>query len=216
MLRSYEPPLSTSHPNQHLPLTEGPKEAITDVEEIHWIALFLLAFSIACSQQRANTPDNKDAVKNALKSGGYDNINVDQDRDKGVITLKGDVKTEEDKQKAEQLAQNAANGMVVSNQLGVRPEGDAGDQMKKVDSATDDAIEDHMKAAIASHKWENQHVSYDAKNGVLTLKGDVDTVGQREQMQKVAKDIPGVQQVVNELQVKGAKNSAAHHGKAGR
>jgi hyperosmotically inducible protein len=180
------------------------------------IALFLLAFSIACSQQRANTPDNKDAVKNALKSGGYDNINVDQDRDKGVITLKGDVKTDEDKQRAEQLAQNAANGMVISNEIGVRPDGNAGDQMKKVDSNTDNAIEDHMKAAVAAHNWDNQHISFDAKNGVLTLKGDVDTPGQREQVQKVAKNIPGVQQVVNELEVKGAKGSAAHRARSGR
>jgi osmotically-inducible protein OsmY len=68
-----------------------------------------------------------------------------------------------------------------------------------------------MKAAIAAHKWENQHISYDAKNGVLTLKGDVDTARQREQMNDVAKNIPGVQQVVNELQVKGEKQSAAKH-----
>jgi osmotically-inducible protein OsmY len=68
-----------------------------------------------------------------------------------------------------------------------------------------------MKAAIAAHKWENQHIRFDAKNGVLTLKGDVDTNHQRDQVNSVAKNIPGVQQVVNELQVKGEKQSAAKH-----
>jgi hyperosmotically inducible protein len=174
------------------------------------LMMILMVFAVACSQQKANAPDAKDAVKDSLKAAGYDNINVDQDRDKGVITLKGDVRTEEDKAKAAQIAQQNAAGMVVANEIGVRPEGDAGDQAKKVDSNTDDAIENHMKAAIAAHKWENQHISFDAKNGVLTLKGDVDTMGQREQVQKVAKDIPGVDQVVNELQVKGQKSSAAH------
>jgi hyperosmotically inducible periplasmic protein len=174
------------------------------------ILLLLLVFSVACSQQRANTPDAKAAVKDQLKAAGYDNINVDQDRDKGVITLKGDVKSEDDKAKAAQIAQSAAAGMVVANEIGVRPEGDAGDQAKKVDSNTDDAIENHMKAAIAANKWDNQHIRFDAKNGVLTLKGDVDTMGERQQVQKVAKDIPGVQQVVNELQVKGQKSSGAH------
>jgi hyperosmotically inducible protein len=174
------------------------------------ILLLLLAFVIACSQQRANSPDAKAAVKDQLKAAGYDNINVDQDRDKGVLTLKGDVKTPEDKDKVAQIAQNAAAGMVVANEIGVRPDGDAGSQAKKVDSNTDDAIENHMKAAIAAHNWENQHISFEAKNGVLTLKGDVDSMGQRQQVQKVAKDIPGVQQGVNELPVKGQKSSAAH------
>lgn len=177
------------------------------------IAIFALAFSIACSQQRANSPDHKDAVQNALKSGGYDNIAVDQDRDKGVITLKGDVRTEDDKQRASELAQNAANGMVIANELGVRPAGDADDTAEKVDSNTDDAIENYMKAEIAKHHWEDQHINFSAKNGVLTLSGDVDTMRQREQMQKVAKDIPGVQQVVNELEVKNAsKRSAGSRG----
>ncbi len=172
------------------------------------IVLLTLAFALACSQQRANTPDAKPAVQDALKAAGYNNINVDQDRDKGVITLTGDVPTDDDKAKVAQIAQGAANGMVVSNQVGVRPQGAEG-QAKSADKATDDAIEDHMKAAIAAHNWDNQHIRYDANNGVLTLKGDVDTARQRQQMNDVAKNIPGVQQVVNELQVKGEKESAA-------
>ncbi len=174
------------------------------------VVLLTLAFAVACSQQRANTPDAKPAVQDALKAAGYNNISVDQDRDKGVITLKGDVPTDADKAKAEDIAKNAANGMVVANEIGVRPQGDES-AAKSVDKHTDDAIEDHMKAAISAHKWENQHIHFDAKNGVLTLKGDVDTARQREQVNDVAKKIPGVQQVVNELQVKGEKQSAARH-----
>jgi hyperosmotically inducible periplasmic protein len=174
------------------------------------IVLLTLAFAVACSQQKANSPDAKPAVQDALKAAGYDNVSVSQDRDKGVITLTGDVASDDDKAKVAQIAQGAANGMVISNEVGVRPEGDES-QAKKVDKATDDAIEDHMKAAIAAHKWENQHIGYDAKNGVLTLKGDVDTNRQRDQVNDVAKNIPGVQQVVNELQVKAEKQSAAKH-----
>jgi len=171
--------------------------------------LFALVLSIACSQQKANTPDPKDNVVNQLKANNLGDVNVDVDRDKQVVTLKGDVKTDQDKTNAEQIAKNAAPGFVISNEIGVRPEGDAGDTMKKVDKNTDDAIEDHMKAAIAANKWENQHIRFDAKNGVLTLTGDVDTTGQRHEVEKTAAAIPGVQQVVNELQVKGQKESAA-------
>ena len=174
------------------------------------IVLLTLAFAVACSQQKANSPDAKPAVQDALKAAGYNNVSVSQDRDKGVITLTGDVPTDADKDKAQQIAQNAANGMVIANEIGVRPVGDES-AAKSVDKHTDDAIEDHMKAAIAAHKWENQHIRSDAKNGVLTLNGDVDTARQREQVNDVAKNIPGVQQVVNELQVKGEKQSAAKH-----
>lgn len=174
------------------------------------VVLLTLAFAVACSQQKANTPDAKPAVQDALKAAGYNNVDVSQDRDKGVITLTGDVPTDADKAKAEQIAKNAANGMVIADEIGVRPQGEES-TAKSVDKHTDDAIEDHMKAEIAAHRWEKQHIHFDAKNGVLTLKGDVDTARQREQVNDVAKKIPGVQQVVNELQVKGEKQSAARH-----
>jgi len=57
---------------------------------------------------------------------------------------------------------------------------------------------------IANH-LDSQHIRYDAKNGVLTLKGDVDNTAQREDAEKLAATVPNVQQVVNELDVKGAK-----------
>ena len=174
------------------------------------IVLLTLAFAVACSQQKANTPDAKPAVQEALKAAGYTNISVSEDRDKGVITLTGDVATDNDKAKAQQVAEGAASGLVVANEIGVRPP-DNESQAKSVDKHTDDAIEDQMKAAIAAHKWENQHIHFTAKNGVLTLKGDVDTAHQREQVNNVAKNISGVQQVVNEIQVKGEKQSAAKH-----
>jgi hyperosmotically inducible protein len=174
------------------------------------IVLLTLAFAVACSQQKANTPDAKPAVENALKNAGYNNINVSEDRDKGVMTLTGDVQSDQDKTKAEQVAKDAGSGYVIANEIGVRPQGNES-AAKSVDKHTDDGIEDQMKAAIAAHKWENQHIRIDAKNGVLTLKGDVDTSRQRDQVNNVAKNIPGVQQVVNELQVKGEKQSAAKH-----
>ncbi len=166
-------------------------------------ATLLLAFAVACSQQRGN-PSAKNLVKNTLKANGLGNVNVDEDRDKGVITLKGDVKSDQAKAQAQQLAAQAAPGRVIANELAVRPEGMEG-QARKVESNTDDAIEHDFEAAIAAHKWDNQHIRYTAKNGVLTLKGDVDTPAQRTEVQNVAKTMPGVQQVVNELQIKGQK-----------
>jgi len=154
-----------------------------------------------CSSKR---PAVKENVEQSLKQSGFDNVNVDEDRDKGVITLKGEVKTDEDKARAQQVAQQAAGSRVIANELAVRPPG-AEAMAKGVQSNTDDAIQDHWKAVVAGHNWKNQHVDADVKNGVITLKGDVDTPAQRSAMEKTAASIPGVQQVVNELEVKGAK-----------
>lgn len=170
------------------------------------MAVLALGALVGCSSQRANTPPAKDNVVNALKNKGMDNINVDENRDKGVITLKGDVRSEDQRREAGEIAQSAAPGRVISNELAVRPAGEEG-TAKKIESNTDDAIESSFKAQIAAHHWDNQHIRFDAKNGVLTLKGDVDTAAQRAQVEKVATKIDGVRQVVNELNVKGKESA---------
>jgi hyperosmotically inducible protein len=165
------------------------------------LTLLTIGALVGCSSQRANTPPAKDNVENALKNKGMDKINVDEDRDKGVVTLKGDVASDEQRREAGEVAQAAAPGVVIANELAVRPEGNEG-TAKKIDSNVDDSIENMFKAEVAAHHWENQHISADAKNGVLTLKGDVDTAAQRQQVEKAAAKIDGVRQVVNELEVK--------------
>jgi hyperosmotically inducible protein len=156
---------------------------------------------------RSNNASVKDNVVQALKQAGFDDINVDEDRDKGVITLKGEVKDEDAKSRAGRVAQGAAGSRVIANELAVRPPG-AESTAKDIQSNTDDAIKDHWKAAVAANHWGNQHIDADVKNGVITLKGDVDRPAQRAAMEKTASSLPGVQQVVNEIDVKGAKRHA--------
>src|SRR5580765_4571300 len=168
------------------------------------LAALLLCVAMGCTSNKANTPDVKDQVSKALANAGYKDVKVATNNDKQLVTLTGDVKTQEDKDKAADLAKAAAGGFVVSNEIGVRPEGVEG-EAKKIDSNLDDAIEKDFKAVIIAHRLENQHIRFDAKNGVLTLKGDVDNAAQRAQVEKLAAGVPNVQQVVNELDVKAAK-----------
>lgn len=167
-------------------------------------SLLALSLAIGCNTHKANTPDVKDQITKALDNAGYKDLKVNVNNDKELVTLTGDVKSQEDKEKAEQIAKNASSGYVVSNEIGVRPEG-VEHEARKIDSNVDDAIEKDFKAVIIAHRLEKQHINFDAKNGVLTLKGDVDTQGQRDQVEKLAAGVPNVQQVVNELDVKGAK-----------
>jgi len=174
------------------------------------IALSLL-FGVACSQQRANTPSVKDQVSKALDNANLKDVKIDEDRDKGVVKLSGDVKTPEEKQRAEEIARENAPNMVVSNEIGVRPQGAEG-TAKDIDKNLDAAIEKNYKAALTENRLDNQHISVDVNNGVVTLKGDVDNMQQRQKAEKLAANIPNVQQVVNELEVKGAKGRKAPAG----
>lgn len=172
------------------------------------VASLLLTVAIGCSTNKASTPDVKGQVTKAMDNAGYKDVKVAVNNDKQLVTLTGDVKTQEDKDRAEELAKTTASGFVVSNEVGVRPEGDES-AAKKIDSNVDSAIEKDFKAVIIANRMEKQHIRYDAKNGVLTLKGDVDTAAQRSQVEKLAATVPNVQQVVNELDVKGAKKKTS-------
>lgn len=137
-------------------------------------------------------------------------VKVSQDREKGVLTLTGDVDSADKKTQAQTVAQQAAPGYAISNELGVRPVGYEG-QAKSVDSNLDSAIQDNYKAAIKAHKnLDDQSISYDAKNGTLVLKGSVKTPAQKSEANTLARNVPNVKEVVNEIVVKEDKNSTAN------
>src|SRR3954471_3796918 len=66
-------------------------------------------------------PDEKAAVDQALTSDDFGTVGVSQDRDKGVMTLRGNVANPADKTRAEKIAQRAAPDYTIANELGVRP-----------------------------------------------------------------------------------------------
>ena len=156
--------------------------------------------------QNKSHPDEKAAVTNSLKNNNLGSLSVSQDRDKGVMTLKGDVATAADKDQAESLAKQAAPDYTVANEIGVRPpqEANAGSVASNLDSA----IEDNFKAAIKAHENLNdQSIHASAKNGTLKITGSVKTAAQKREVSTLAKEVPNVQQVVNELTVKPGKHS---------
>lgn len=153
----------------------------------------------ACNQTH---PDEKDAVNNALTANNLGAVSVSQDREKGVMTLSGDVETQAKKEQAEQVAKQAAPDYTIADQVGVRPIG-MESQAKSVDSDLDGGIEDNCKAAMKAHKnLDQQSISCSSKNGTLTLKGTVKTAAEKTEAGKLAKQIPNVKETVNEITVK--------------
>lgn len=64
-------------------------------------------------------PDDQAAVYKALGQQELSSVEVSEDRASGVITLRGIVGSQDNKQKAEQLTEQAAPGYKVQNQLTV-------------------------------------------------------------------------------------------------
>jgi hyperosmotically inducible protein len=158
-----------------------------------------MAASLGCSD-RSKAPDVSNDIRHALDEGGLNDVSVSQDRDKGVVTLSGKVRTDDDKARAESIAKSIAGTEVVSNEIGVRPNGNEG-TAKKVDSDLDSGIDKNLDAMLVQHRLKDD-VRYDISNGVVTLKGTVPSQDRRSSVQKLAEQVPNVKQVVNELEVK--------------
>jgi hyperosmotically inducible periplasmic protein len=193
---------------------EEPVIGLNKKHSLKWAALastglMVLTLATGCNSKGNDHPDVKDSVKTALKNDNLGDVDVSQDRDKGVLTLTGNVDSQDKKSQAETVAQQNAPGYTVADEIGVRPPG-AESQAKAVASNTDDAIESNYKAEIKGHKnLDDQSISANAKNGVLTLKGSVKTRQQKAEAEKLAKSLPNVQQVVDEIEVKHGKHSTA-------
>jgi hyperosmotically inducible protein len=173
------------------------------------VAVLAGALAISGCNKNSSHPDEKSAVKNSLSNNNLGDISVSQDQDKGVMTLTGNVNSEDQKSQAETLAKQAAPDYTIANEVGVRPPG-AESQAKSVQSNLDSAIEDNFKASLKGNKnLDDQSINFSAKNGTLVLKGTVKTAKQKREAEALAKRVPNVQQVVNEIEVKPGKHSTA-------
>lgn len=170
----------------------------------------LLAAALVAAGCHSSHPDEKSMVTNALSTNNLSAVSVSQDRDKGVMTLSGNVTSQDQKTQAESLAKQAAPDYTVADEIGVTPPAEES-QAKSVASNLDSGIEDNFKAEIKANKnLDDQSISASAKNGTVILKGTVKTEKQKKEAGMLAKKVPNVKQVVNELEVKPGKHSTAN------
>ena len=168
--------------------------------------LLAIGVMVGCSAS-AKSPDVSDSIRKSLGVAGFTSVSVSQDRDKGVVTLGGQVNSESEKSRAESLAKSLAGTQVVADQIAVIPVG--GEKAAKaVNSDLDQGIEKNLDAALIQNKMHD-NVKYDVKSGVVTLTGDVNSEMLRSSAETVATAVPNVLQVVNDLQVKNQKASSS-------
>jgi hyperosmotically inducible protein len=187
------------------------KEKLTTMKTNLLSAILLGALALGslsgCSDNAQNSADVTGDIRKSLEQAGLKDVSVKQDRDKGVVTLTGTTESEEEKLQAESIARSIATTQVVADQIAVRPSGEEG-IARKVDSDLDKGIEKNFDAVLVKHKLDDR-VKYDVKNGVITLKGNVNSQSRRATVEKLAAAVPNVKQVVNELEVRNQKATSS-------
>ena len=167
------------------------------------IILVAIGILAGCSETVAKAPDVSDSIRKSLDQAGFKDVSINQDRDKGIVTLGGQVASEDAKSQAQYLAKSLAGAQVVANEIAVVPVG-VEKEAKAVNSDLDQGIEKNLDAALIVNSMHD-NVKYEVKSGVVTLTGEVNSQNNRNQAEKVASSVPNVKQVVNSLQVKNQK-----------
>ena len=152
-----------------------------------------VVFAGACNQ----APDPKDRVVRDLKQANIENVNVDFDHDGRVVHLKGAVDSAIDKERAEAIAHQAVGTTgTVANELTVKGVND------KTADDMDGAIRKELNAKVDNDRaLEGRHVNFDVNNGVVTIKGEVQTQAEKDQVGQMARSTANVKDIVNSLDV---------------
>jgi hyperosmotically inducible protein len=171
------------------------------------LTLLVAGTLASCSGTPAESPNVSDSIRKSLDGAGLKGVSVSQDRDKGVVTLGGQVANDADKMQAETLAKSLSGTQVVADQIAILPPG-LEKEAKAVNSDLDEGIEKNLDAALIQGNLRKS-VKYEVKNGVVTLTGEVNSQNRRARAEQVATRVPNVQQVVDNLQIKDQKASSS-------
>lgn len=159
-------------------------------------ALFLAAATLVPAVARADSDTDRKIENTASHSYNFHTVLKDQVKptaSDGVVTLTGTVPDSDDKRLAEDTVSSIPGVTSVTDQLTV-----AGDNPDH----SDGWITFKIETALLMHA----HVSATAtkvmvKDGVVTLRGNVDSQAEKELTEAYVKDIEGVKSVKNRLKV---------------
>jgi hyperosmotically inducible protein len=167
----------------------------------------LAAGALAGCSGTSASPDVSERIRKSLDDAGFKEVSVSEDRGKGIVTLGGQVASENDKSQAESLARLSAGSQVVADEIAVIRKGTE-KETKEVNSDLDKGIEKNLDAALIQNRMRGD-VKYEVKNGVVTLTGVVNSQYKRDHAEKVASGVPNVKQVVNDVQIRNQKASSS-------
>ncbi len=113
----------------------------------------------------------------------------------GIVTLNGTVGSWAEKHVAEDAAHRVAGVLDVANEIEIKPSWNT--------TRTDAEIAEAVRSAL---KWDqfipHQRIrSTVADRGTVTLSGTVTTLGQRDEAERVVRNLEGVRYVINEIAI---------------
>lgn len=151
-----------------------------------------------------------------------DNTDVSVETEKGVVTLTGTVHSEAQKQRAGELAKNTTGVISVNDQLTIEPDTSVGQGLEKEskevakdikettrevardtkETVSDARITSEVKLKFgADDTVKALNIDVDTDNGVVTLRGTVNTKEELNQAVLLAKAVDGVKKVNSELEI---------------
>lgn len=135
-----------------------------------------------------------------LLNGNLNSFNINTDVKGGVITLTGKVESEVDKALAEELLENLDGVSRVNNKLTVMESPDKGN--KDFSALKDAKIATVVKTRLLfESEVSGTSIDVDAKNGVVTLEGEVDSDAEKDLAIAIAKNTDDVTKVIDKLEV---------------
>lgn len=165
-------------------------------------------FLTACDRN-ANTPNYESRVKDRLKDAKVKDVDANWNKDEKALHLTGKVDDAAEKQRAETIASQVVgtSGRVVNE---VKVAGvDTRDEDKQIEDRLDKAFKE-------DDQWDrdNLDLSFHSDAGVVTIKGDAPSQAVKDRVGAKVRTIEGVKDVVNDLQIKPAKEPSAKNTKA--
>jgi hyperosmotically inducible protein len=163
-----------------------------------------LALAYACADNRRVEQQMDDGNLTAMLGAKYafdseiDRYRIDIDVKNGVVTLRGAVSDEEERQEAERIATNLKGVRSVVNELTIDP------TPRTATRAFEDAwIVSMLKSKLGvDPEVKATQIDVDVREGVVTLSGTVDNETAKTEAEDLAWSVDGVRKVVNQLVVR--------------
>lgn len=154
-------------------------------------------------EKKANTPNYESRVQDRLKDAKLDDVNANWKKDEQALHLSGKVKAEADKQRAEVLANEVVgtSGRVV-NEVKVE-----GEDTADVDNQIEKRLDSSFKE---DDQWDRDttDLNFKSKAGVVTVTGSAASQAIKDRVTEKVRSVEGVKDVVNDLEIKPAKQSS--------
>jgi len=158
---------------------------------------FAAVLAVGCNHAASPT----DHVNRALREAHLNDVKVDWDKDAHIAHLQGTVDSAPDKRRAEKVAAAAVgtSGRVL-NELTIRGVND------KSAGALDDDIKSNLKNTFKDDATlEHRDIDIEVHNGVVTLKGQVQSAAEKHHASELVRGAPGVKQMANAIEIKPAR-----------